>query len=323
MRGRRRPPARIENRSSASSIALPFRCDLVRCDLVRCDLVRCDLVRCDLLRCDLLVRKGSPDSRTSPDRWSSVPRRDDRARGWSWLGLQARRSFPSTTGALTQEPLERFRSQVHGRGRDPRQHAPNDEWPRLYHRSSSRGLPSRRPGGPRNRRFGAGPLNRQRRPDDGEVPLPSLPRVHVGEGRCRPGTTFRCRRPPRRRTGSRRLRLRPAPHIHRCRVQSKPVPSPHRTQVSGIVSAIESCDSQRPHRYSSPSSIGPPHGVIVIGQRSMHMLHFLQNDGRTPKGNSTRRCFPRPTNPMARACHSSSQTRTQRPQRTQLSLRKG
>ena len=67
----------------------------------------------------------------------------------------------------------------------------------------------------------------------------------------------------------------------------------------------------------------PSQGIIVIGHTSTQLRHILQKAGLTLKGKSTFRSLPRPTKPIALACHISPQTRTQRPQRTQSLLRKG
>ena len=95
------------------------------------------------------------------------------------------------------------------------------------------------------------------------------------------------------------------------------------TLARDVDSAMEICDWHCAQRYSSPSCIGPGQGTIVMGQRSMQLLHILQKSGLTPKGKSICRSIPRPTNPRALACHTSPQIRTQRPHRTQFLLRKG
>jgi hypothetical protein len=73
------------------------------------------------------------------------------------------------------------------------------------------------------------------------------------------------------------------------------------------------------HKLGLALSAEPLHGVIVMGQSMIQELQPLQDSGRTPKRKSTRRFFPRPTKPIALACHISEQTRTHRPQRTQFS----
>jgi hypothetical protein len=87
------------------------------------------------------------------------------------------------------------------------------------------------------------------------------------------------------------------------RVHWKPLPRSHMTQVSSISRVMVSWDSHWPQRRSSPGFIGPSQGVMVIGHRSTQDMHCLQKSGRTAKGYSTRRSFPRPTKPRAFACH--------------------
>lgn len=70
-------------------------------------------------------------------------------------------------------------------------------------------------------------------------------------------------------------------------MQLKPSPNPQSTQVSEIPFVIDSCASHKPQRASSPFSIEPGHGVIVIGQTFMQSLHHLQNSGRLSNGKAT------------------------------------
>jgi hypothetical protein len=108
-----------------------------------------------------------------------------------------------------------------------------------------------------------------------------------------------------------------------CREQPKPRPSSHRKQSPYSYCGTWSCDSHLPQNLSSPGFMYPSQGGIDMGQTVMQARQSRQVSGLTPKAYSTRRSFPRPTNPMACARYSSVQVRTHRPHSTQSLFRKG